>query len=618
MDEGHKLTDKKLEKLIRKLDKVYSQAAKETETKLNDYMRRFKIKDGIKLQQVKSGELDYQEWVNWRIGQIMVGKRWEEMRDTLAEDLTHVDEIATQMVGESMHEVYALNHNFGTFEAEKGSLVDTSYTLYDKHTVENLIKKNPDLLKAPSLDKNKDLRWNKQNFQSAITQGILQGEDTRKIAKRVALGTSKKDRNAAVRNARTATTNAENAGRSDSYKRAKEMGIKMMQVWLATLDGRTRDSHRSLDGEKIPVGDKWHHPKFSNGLRFPADPQGAAHEVWNCRCTLIAEVDGVNYNLADDTQRNSKLGGMSYEEWKKGREKQKSKGIFGSIEADVGSDFANGMEKVLKETSERDVADLFEKYDGALKVSDTKNKGGAYFSTRDGGVHMNAEKVAKGDTVHVPYQTAFHEFGHNIDFALGQKAGSDWWSTKTTELVESIKNDWETFKTRYAKTHLSDVFGSDSEYIYRTIRQGLRTDSRNANLEVVNQEWHELAHKMRRKEVTLDEILKRDDSAEIVGLALQELGSKHVDIVVIDALKNENMPLTECGSISDIIEGCTNISYPLGVGHGKGYHVGNRTAVEFFAEVIDGKAANPGSLAQMRRVFPNSVNFVEKLIQEAL
>lgn len=316
MDEGHKLTDKKLEKLIRKLDKVYSQAAKETEVKLNDYMRRFKIKDAIKQRQVKAGKISHEEWVNWRVGQIAVGQRWEEMRDTLAEDLTHVDEIATQMVGESMHEVYALNHNFGTFEAEKGSLVDTSYTLYDKHTVENLVKKNPDLLKAPSLDKNKDLRWNKQNFQSAITQSILQGEDIRKTAKRVALGTTKKDRNAAVRNARTATTNAENAGRSDSYKRAKEMGIKMMQVWLATLDGRTRDSHRSLDGEKIPVGDKWHHPKFSNGLRFPADPQGAAHEVWNCRCTLIAEVDGVDYNLTDVTQRNNKIGNMSYEEWK--------------------------------------------------------------------------------------------------------------------------------------------------------------------------------------------------------------------------------------------------------------------------------------------------------------
>lgn len=311
MDEGHSLTDKELARLIQKLDGVYGQASKEVEEKLNDYMRRFKVKDAIKQRQVKTGEISREEWVNWRVGQIAVGQRWEEMRNTLAEDLTNVDKIAVQMVGESMHDVYALNHNFGTFEVEKGSLVDTSYTLYDRHTVERLIRDNPTLLKAPSLNINKDYRWNAQNFQSAITQSILQGEDIRKTAKRVALGTTKKDRNAAVRNARTATTNAENAGRCDSYKRAEKMGIKLKQVWLAALDGRTRDSHRRLDGEKIPVGGK-----FSNGLRFPGDPQGAAHEVWNCRCTLIAEVDGVNYDLTDVTQRNSKLGDMSYEEWK--------------------------------------------------------------------------------------------------------------------------------------------------------------------------------------------------------------------------------------------------------------------------------------------------------------
>lgn len=311
MDEGHSLTDKELARLTQELDKIYGQASKEVEEKLNDYMRRFKVKDAIKQRQVKAGEISREEWVNWRVGQIAVGQRWEEMRSSLAEDLTNVDKIATQMVGESMYDVYALNHNFGTFEVEKGSLIDTSYTLYDRHTVERLVRGNPTLLKAPSLNINKDYRWNAQNFQSAITQSILQGEDIRKTAKRVALGTTKKDRNAAIRNARTATTNAENAGRLDSYERADEMGIKVKKVWVATLDNRTRDSHALLDGEKVDYDEP-----FSNGLMYPGDPQGAAYEVWNCRCTLIAEVDGVDYNLADDTQRNSKLGGMTYKEWK--------------------------------------------------------------------------------------------------------------------------------------------------------------------------------------------------------------------------------------------------------------------------------------------------------------
>ena len=44
-----------------------------------------------------------------------------------------------------------------------------------------------------------------------------------------------------------------------------------------TLDYR-RD-HRRMDGETVPID-----AKFSNGLRFPRDPDGPADEVINCRC----------------------------------------------------------------------------------------------------------------------------------------------------------------------------------------------------------------------------------------------------------------------------------------------------------------------------------------------
>lgn len=616
MNAGQLETEAELKRLEAELEKTYKQARDEIQKKLDDYLKKFKDQEKEWRKKLDSGEITEERFKKWYQGKVMNAKRWEAMRDTLAEDLTNVNVMANDLVRDSMLHTFAINHNYGTFEIEDGLSINTSYTLYNADTVANLIKNDPDILKRPSLDKNLDKRWNKKLFQSQITQGVLQGESIDNLAKRVALGTTKQDKNAAIRNARTSTTCAQNAGRTQSYQRAVNMGIELYQVWLAALDSRTRSSHRHMDGEKVKVV-KGKQVKFSNGLRYPADPDGRAEEVWNCRCTLVTSFDE-NEDFTGIKERANKLDGQAYKEWKNEHKEGNKKGLFKSIEAQVGKDFTNGMIKTLEKTSEEDVVKLFKKFSKDLKVSDAKSKRGAYFSTRDGGVHMNAEKVAKGDTVHVPYQTAFHEFGHNIDFALGQKAGGVWRSTKTTELVDSIKNDWETFKAEYTKTHLSDIFGSDSEYVYKTIRQGLRTGSRNANLEVVNQEWHELAHKMRRKEVTLDEILKRDDSTEIMNFALKELGSEQSNITMIEVLKNENMPLTECGSISDIIEGCTNISNPLGVGHGKDYHVGNRTAVEFFAEVIDGKAANPESIAQMRRVFPNSVNFVEKLIQEAL
>ena len=84
---------------------------------------------------------------------------------------------------------------------------------------------------------------------------------------------------------------------------------------------RTRHSHRQLDGEKVEVG-----KKFSNGLRYPADPNGSYAEIMNCRCTLIAALDGIN----DAGKRWSKLPkGMTYEQWKRGKKFTKTKGANG-------------------------------------------------------------------------------------------------------------------------------------------------------------------------------------------------------------------------------------------------------------------------------------------------
>ena len=167
------------------------------------------------------------------------------------------------------------------------------------------------------------MRWNKKLFQSHITQGILQGESIENLAKRVALGTTQQDMNAAIRNARTATTCAQNAGRTQSYQRAVNMGIELFQVWLAALDSRTRSSHRHMDGEKVKVI-KGKQVKFSNGLRYPGDPNGRPEEVWNCRCTLVTSFEE-NEDFSDIKERANKLDNQSYNEWKN-EHKQKRKG----------------------------------------------------------------------------------------------------------------------------------------------------------------------------------------------------------------------------------------------------------------------------------------------------
>ena len=321
MDYAHKKTDKELKLLEKRISDEYKRAVKETQKKLDKYLSDFAVKDKIKQEALKNGEITQQEYNKWRLGQIMIGKRWEEMRDTLAEDYHNANKIAAAMTRDFTYDVYALNHNYGTFEAETGSLIDTSYTLYDRHTVERLIRDDPTLLPPPGkrvskrIADGKDVLWNKQVIQSVMTQSILQGESIPKIAKRLSSAVGDKNMKSAIRNARTMTTGAENAGRVNSYKRAKDMGIDMEQEWIATLDKRTRHEHALLDGQKVEVGLPFEIAGYQ--LMYPGDPDAPPEMVYNCRCTLVGAVIGTRLARisAGKLERNSRLGSISYDEW---------------------------------------------------------------------------------------------------------------------------------------------------------------------------------------------------------------------------------------------------------------------------------------------------------------
>ena len=290
-DAGIKETDKLLEELEKKIKKEYKKAGKEAQDKLDNYLKEFKNKDTKMLKAVEEGSLTKSAYKKWRTSEMVVGKKWEELKNVLAKEYTEASIKAMGMTNETMKSVYALNHNISTFEIEKASFVNTQYALYDKSTVERLIKKNPKLLPDPKVDIKKSNLWNQQKINSAVTQGILQGEPIDKIARRLDQVTGMGERSA-LRSARTMVTSAQNAGRMDSYKRAEEMGIEMEKVWVATIDERTRASHVFLHGEAVGI-----YEQFSNGLEYPADPNGDPEEVYNCRCVMVPRVKGVELGL---------------------------------------------------------------------------------------------------------------------------------------------------------------------------------------------------------------------------------------------------------------------------------------------------------------------------------
>lgn len=482
MDEGFKQSEQMLNELEAKIHSEYAKAAKEMEDKTNAYFSRFEEKDAEKRKQYEEGKITKEQYTTWRQGQMLTGKRYTAMKETLAKDLTNTDRIAMSYVNKSTPDVYAVNMNYETYSIEKDSKIDTSFTLYNHDAVEKLIKENPQLLPSPKVDIPKDMRWNQQHINSAITQGILQGKSIPAIAKDLQRVTTM-DENAAIRNARTAMTGAQNAGRLDSMKRAAGRGVGLKKGWMSTLDNVTRDSHVDLDGE-VQELDR----TFSNGLMYPGDGLGAPAEVYNCRCRLTHEYDKYKTDWSNPANRNTeKLGDMSYQEWKdahkeKSNTKMKSKSSTKAETQDKSIDkkpftpattiteaeeyakeFTNGgnvsykginveMANSINETL-NDVYGNFnieklssiESFGKANKKIYERNQDAPFYTTNFGNLGVNSVIVKNENTLNAynkSGQESFNYVMNNIDKLTGkQKEIAQTYQTAGRALVGNTAND---------------------------------------------------------------------------------------------------------------------------------------------------------------------------------
>ena len=283
-DKAHRLTDEKLEEMEKRLSAIYSRAEKEIQKTADDYFSKFAKQDEAKRKLLEQGKITEEEYKKWRKGKVMYGKRFTEMKEQCAKQLLNVNQTALAYVNGELPEVYALNYNAlaGSVDGVGGY----SFTLVDADTVRILAVTDTSLLPHKELDPSKDIPWNMKKINAETLQGILQGESMDKIAKRLR-NVQEMNKTQAIRSARTIVTGAENKGRQDSYARAEADGIILQKEWLSTNDGRTRHSHAMLDGAIVDQ-DK----KFENGLMYPGDPSGRPEEVYNCRCTIVAKVNG--------------------------------------------------------------------------------------------------------------------------------------------------------------------------------------------------------------------------------------------------------------------------------------------------------------------------------------
>lgn len=331
-DEGHRLTEQRLTALEERISETYSQAANELGETIAAYFESFRERDEEMLELVEKGEVTLEHYKQWRLNQIARGKQYEALRDKLAERMTDTTETALSYINDTTPGIYSLNRNYAAYTIEQIS-DDADFTIYNEQAVKRIVKESPTLMphypERLALKRGIDLKYGQSQITKNVVSSILQGKGIKKMADDLQRRIADMSRASAIRTARTAITNAQNAGRQDQYTAAAAMGIKLKKRWVATLDGRTRHAHGMADGQTVDIDADFEVDGYK--MAYPGDRRAPGYLLYNCRCTMrTVEPEGIEAEPRQrrvkdpETGENVLVSDMTYQEWLKWKESTKS------------------------------------------------------------------------------------------------------------------------------------------------------------------------------------------------------------------------------------------------------------------------------------------------------
>lgn len=126
----------------------------------------------------------------------------------------------------------------------------------------------------------------KKRVQAEVSRGIASGKTWYQISEKLAKGISGMDNPAyyAQRIARTEGHRIQQEAAYTAQQEAKKAGADVVKQWDATLDDRTREDHRILDGTLAEVDEEFtvsgHKALYPGGFGVPS-------EDIHCRCAIL-------------------------------------------------------------------------------------------------------------------------------------------------------------------------------------------------------------------------------------------------------------------------------------------------------------------------------------------
>lgn len=220
-----------------------------------------------------------------------------------------------------IQESYRTGNNHVKYVVEQSIQQATPLSYLDKQAIRQLLT-NP--IDEQLLSQN--LYFNREKVakgvQSVLLKNYADSKSYAQMANELANQTEA-GFHRSMRIARTEGQRVYNAKQLDSQQEAEALGIEVKKMWTATLDGRTRGTHRSLDGQIRGINEEYVSPSGARGLA--PSHMGSASEDINCRCQSLTIVEGIKpthrraYN--EDRQGSEIIEYKTYTEWERANER---------------------------------------------------------------------------------------------------------------------------------------------------------------------------------------------------------------------------------------------------------------------------------------------------------
>lgn len=256
-------------------ENVLHELAEQYEAALDDINEKIMILQSNELTQSKIYQLQYQQALKGQIEGIL--------------EKLHSDEYST--IQQFLEDSYT-NGFVGTMYSIHGQGIPLMMPIDQKAAVKAIItdsKISKSLYDALGVDTS----GLKKAIRKEITRGIASNMSNAEIARNIS-NVTKAPLSRAKTIVRTENHRIQQSAAYDAQQSSKAMGADVVKQWDSTLDGRTRPTHRQLDGQIREIDE----PFEANGMKamFPGD-FGDPAEDCNCRCVSLTRA---KWALDDD------------------------------------------------------------------------------------------------------------------------------------------------------------------------------------------------------------------------------------------------------------------------------------------------------------------------------